>query len=33
VDWLMSPHFEARFDAARRRETGSQLLARFSTYF
>ncbi len=33
VDWLMSPHFEARFDAIARRETGPQLLARFSTYF
>jgi hypothetical protein len=33
VDWLMSPHFEARFDAITRRETGQQLLARFSTYF
>jgi hypothetical protein len=33
LDWLLTPHFEARLDAIARRETGRQLLARFSTYF
>jgi hypothetical protein len=33
LDWLASPHFEARFDAIARLESGMQLLARFNTYF
>ncbi|HEX5661632.1 MAG TPA: hypothetical protein VFX59_30790 [Polyangiales bacterium] len=33
IDWLVSRHFEVRFDAIARRETGSQLLARLNTYF
>ncbi|MET0287069.1 MAG: hypothetical protein ABW352_21475 [Polyangiales bacterium] len=33
VDWLITPHFEARLDAITRRESGPQLMARFSTYF
>jgi hypothetical protein len=33
VDWLLTPHFEARLDAIARRESGPQLMARFSTYF
>lgn len=33
LDWLMSAHFEARFDAIARLESGVQLLARFNTYF
>lgn len=33
VDWLFNKHFEARFDAAARTDSGAQLLARFNTYF
>ncbi len=33
LDWLVCPHFETRLDAIKRDNSGTSLLARFTTYF